>query len=42
MIVCTIDIARAASVPGFGFNHLLACIAVGVNSGEIAMTSVPL
>ena len=35
-------IASAMSVPGFGLTHLLACIALGVNSGEMAMTSVPL
>ncbi len=34
--------ARALSVPGFGFNHKLACMAVGVNSGEMAITCVPL
>ena len=38
----TIDMANAASVPGCGLTHLLACMADGVNSGEIAMTSVPL
>ncbi len=30
--------AKAASVPGLGFNHKLECIAVGVNSGDIEMT----
>ena len=38
----TIAIARAASVPGFGFSHKLECIAVGVNSGDIEITCVPL
>ena len=29
-------------MPGFGFNHKLECMAVGVNSGDIEITCVPL
>ena len=41
-MVCTIAIANAISLPGFGFSHLLACMALALKSGEIEMTSVPL
>ena len=34
--------ANAESVPGFGFNHKLECIAVGLKSGETEITCVPL
>ena len=38
----TIAMASAVSVPGLTFTQWFECSAVGVNSGEIAMTFVPL
>ncbi len=41
-MVWTMPSASAASVPGFGFTHFDERTAVGLKSGEIQMTSVPL
>ena len=42
MMVCTIAMARAVSVPGFGFSHFEEWIDVALKSGEMLTTSVPL
>ena len=42
MIVCTIAMASAVSVPGFGFSHFEEWMAVALKSGAIVTTSVPL
>ena len=42
MMVCTMAMASAVSVPGFGFSHLDEWIAVALKSGAIVTTSVPL
>jgi len=42
MMVWTMAMARAVSVPGFGLSHLELWMAVALKSGEMVTTSVPL